>query len=287
MGSLQYGLYVPNFGECSYARTLAELAHEAEEAGWDGFFLFDTIVYRKSLRAPVVDSFTALAAIAMNTRRIRIGTTVTPLARRRPWKVARETVLIDHLSGGRLILGVGLGDPPDAEFEMFGEDSNNKVRAEKLDEGLDILVGLWSGEAFSYQGKHYRIDSAVFLPRPRQRPRIPIWVGGFWPNKPPFRRAARWDGVIPLKLGRTSDLWRPEPQDVRLILAYFKKLRATPAPFDIAIIGFGQLEDRNKADLINRYAEEGATWWLENVAPYRDSPEGMRARIRQGPPRTS
>jgi len=287
MGNLQYGLYVPNFGESSYARTLAELAYDAEEAGWDGFFLFDTIMYKKTLRAPLVDSFTALAAIAMNTRRIRIGTTVTPLARRRPWKVARETVSIDHLSNGRLILGVGLGDPPDAEFETFGEDSNNKVRAEKLDEGLDILVGLWSGEEFSYQGKHYRVDKAVFLPRPKQRPRIPIWVGGFWPNKPPFRCAARWDGVIPLKLGRTSDSWRPEPEDLRPILTYLKKLGTTTTPFDITIIGFGQFENQAKIDRIRLYAAEGVTWWLENLSAYRDSPKEMRARIHQGPPRTS
>lgn len=206
--SIQYGLYVPNIGESSYARTFAELARDAEEAGWDGFFLFDTIMFKKTARVPTVDPFIALAAISMTTRRIRIGTMVTPLARRRPWKVARETVSIDHLSDGRLIQGVGLGDPPDGEFEAFGEDSNAMVRAEKLDEGLDIVTGLWSGEEFSHRGGHYRIDKALFLALPKQSPRIPIWVGGFWPHKPPFRRAARWDGVIPLKVGSTSSDWR-------------------------------------------------------------------------------
>lgn len=284
MGIL-YGLYVPNIGESSYASTLAELARDAEEAGWDGFFLFDTIMFKKTLQAPIVDAFIALAAIATSTRRIRIGTMVTPLARRRPWKVARETVSIDHLSNGRLILGVGLGDPPDAEFETFGEDSNSRVRAEKLDEGLDILIGLWRGEEFSYQGKHYRIDKALFLPPPKQSPRIPIWVGGFWPHKPPFRRAARWDGVIPLKEGSTSRGWRPEPEDLPPILTFIKDQRTTPAHFDVAIIGFGELDRQTKVRKIASYAEEGVTWWLENLSTYRDSPTEMRAQIRQGPPK--
>lgn len=175
MANLQYVAYVPNFGECSYARTLVELANDAENAGWDGFFISDTIMY---VSAPTVDPFTALAAIAMNTRRIRIETWITPLARRRPWKVARKTVSTDHLSEGRLILGIGLGDSPETEFERFGEDTNSKVRAEKLDEGLEILAGFWRGEEFSFQGKHYRVSKAMFLPPSKQKPRIPIWVGG-------------------------------------------------------------------------------------------------------------
>jgi len=283
VSSLRYGLYVPNLGQSSHARTLAELAHDAETAGWHGFFLFDTIMYRRGLRTPIVDSFTALAAVAMTTHRIRIGTTVTPLARRRPWKVARETVSLDHLSNGRLILGVGLGDPPDADFEAFGEDSTERVRAEKLDEGLEILTGLWSGEAFSFRGKHYTIDNALFLPRPLQEPRIPIWVGGFWPNRAPFRRAARWDGVIPLKRGKTSAEWRPEPEDLRQIRTYIAGRRPSPL-FDAAIIGFGELEGTAKAEKIRAYAAEGATWWLENLAAYHDRPQEMRARILNGPP---
>jgi len=284
--NLQYGLYVPNFGEFSYARTLAELAAGAEEAGWNGFFLIDVLMFRKTLRAPVVDPFVALAAIAMTTTRIRIGTTVTPLARRRPWKLARETVSIDHLSNGRLILGAGLGDPPDVEFGAFGEDSNNKVRAEKLDEGLDVLTGLWSGREFSYRGKHYRVDGATFLPPPKQTPRIPIWVGGFWPHKPPFRRAAKWDGVIPLKVGSTSREWRPEPEDLRPILAFIKNQRTTAAPFDVVVIGFGGLDRQTQIRKIASYAEEGVTWWLENLTVYHDSPKEMREQIRLGPPKS-
>jgi hypothetical protein len=231
----------------------------------------------------MVDSFTALAAVAMNTKRIRIGTTVTPLARRRPWIVARQTASLDHLSNGRLILGVGLGDPPDAEFEMFGEVPDNKVRAEKLDEGLDILVGLWGGKRFSYQGKHYHVQKTVFLPPSKQKPRIPIWVGGFWPNKAPFRRAARWDGVIPLRLGSSI-----RPGDLRNILAYVRRMRTTSTPFDVAMIGWGTGKNRSKnAKKIGPYVEEGLTWWLESLYTGRNSPNQMRARIRQGPPRIS
>lgn len=279
MTSLRYGLYVPNLGECAYARTLAEFAVEAERAGWDGFFLWDTILFEKARREPMVDSFTALAAMSVNTRQIRIGTTITPLPRRRPWKVARETVSIDHLSDGRLILGVGLGDPPDIEFETFGEDGGNKIRAEKLDEGLDILVGFWSGKEFSYEGKHYRVDKAVFSPRPRQNPRIPIWVGGIWPNKAPFRRAARWDGAIPVMLegGRIRP---PEPGEIREIIAYVRRFRSNVAPFDVAVIGRATSDRKPNIQL---YEQEGVTWWLESLTTYRNSPEEMRERIRQGP----
>lgn len=279
-----YGLYLPNFGKSSYARTLAELAGEAEEHGWDGFFLWDHIMHGKNRRLPMVDSFTALAAVAMNTKSIRIGTTVTPLARRRPWIVARQTASLDHLSNGRLILGVGLGSQ-DAEFEMFDEIPDKKVRAEKLDEGLEILAGLWSGKPFSYQGKHYHIQKTVFLPPSKQKPRIPIWVGGFWPNKAPFQRAARWDGVIPLRVGSSI---RPEPRDLRKILAYVKSVRTTSRPFDVVMIGSGTGKNWSKnAKKIGPYVKEGLTWWLESLYAVRNSPKHMSARIRQGPPRIS
>jgi len=229
---------------------------------------------------PMVDSFTALAAIAANTKRIHIGTAVTPLARRRPWVLARQSASLDHLSGGRLILGVGLGNPPDAEFERFGESSDSKIRAEKLDEGLDILVGLWSGKAFSYQGRHYQIQETVFLPPPKQLPRIPIWVGGFWPNKSPFLRAARWDGVIPAKMGSSVT-----PKDLRDILAIIKNQRTSKAPFDAAIIHRGT--KTSNAKKIQPYVEAGLTWWLESMYRWCNSPRDMRAHIRKGPPRIS
>ncbi len=284
-GKVRYGLYVPNFGEASYARTLAELAFEAEKSGWDGFFLWDHIV-EWDRRVPVCDSFTALAAIALNTKRIRIGTTVTPLPRLRPWVVARQTASLDHLSNGRLILGVGLGGPESTDYERFGETADNKVLAEKLDEALDVITGLWSGKPFSYSGKHYKITKkTVFLPPPKQKLRIPIWVGGFWPNKGPFRRAAKWDGVLPLKRGHPI---RPEPKDLRDILAFIKSHRTISTPLDAAIIGWGTSKDRRKnAKKIGPYVEAGLTWWLESLYLGRDSPEKMLKRIRMGPPRIS
>lgn len=151
---MQYGLYLPNFANEISPRALADLACEAEDAGWDGFFLWDHILYSKTQRLCMVDPWIALAAMAMKTERIRLGTSVTPLPRRRPWKLARETVSLDHLSNERLILSVGLGEPGDAEFGQFGEEADVKVRAAKLDEGLDVLAGLWRGISFSYQGKY-------------------------------------------------------------------------------------------------------------------------------------
>ena len=140
--------------------------------------------------------YVVVAAIAAATSRVRVGVLVSALARRRPWKLARETASLDVLSGGRLVVGAGLGSQPHEEFAAFGEDPAPRVRAEKLDEGLAILVGLWSGEAFSHHGRHYTVDETVFRPRPLQRPRIPIWIAGRWPARPPFRRAARWDSVF-------------------------------------------------------------------------------------------
>src|SRR5215470_19306464 len=153
---MHYGIYLPNFGEYGDPRLLAELAHEAEAAGWEGCFLWDHI-HRWHGQEPFADPWIALTAMALRTERLRLGPLVTPLARRRPWKLARETVTLDRLSGGRLTLGVGLGAPPREEFEQFGEDGDDKVRAKKLDESLEILTGLWSGEPFGYLGEYYTI----------------------------------------------------------------------------------------------------------------------------------
>src|SRR3989442_10864950 len=196
---MRFGVYVPNFGPYSNARVLAELACEGEEAGWDGFFLWDQ-VSKSTLTPrvdPMVDRWIALAAITLRTRRIRLGTLVTPLPRRRPWMLARETVSLDHLSAGRLICGVGSGGGY-FDFEALGEATDAKTLAALLDEGLEVLTGLWSGEPYRHEGNFYHIKEAQFLPRPFQSPRIPIWVAGMWPAKAPLRRAARWDGVVPI-----------------------------------------------------------------------------------------
>jgi alkanesulfonate monooxygenase SsuD/methylene tetrahydromethanopterin reductase-like flavin-dependent oxidoreductase (luciferase family) len=205
---------------------------------------------------------------------------VTPLARRHPWKLARETATLDHLSGGRLVLAVGLGYPPDAEFAHFGEDPDARVRAEKLDEGLDILAGLWRGKSFSFEGKHYHVGKSVFLPAAVQKPRIPIWVGGIWPKKAPFRRAARWDGVFPLKAGGPM-----RKKDLEEILAYLKTHRTASGPFDVVLTGTTPGNEPARARrIVSPFVDAGLTWWLESLFGRRNSIEAMRARIRQGPP---
>jgi len=272
---------VPNVGTASHPETLAKLALEAEKSGWDGFFLWNHLV-EWDKRFPIYDTFTSLAAIALKTSRIRLGTTVTPLPRLKPWEVARQTVALDHLSHGRMILGVGLGAKESCDYERFGESADNKILAEKLDESLDIINGLWTGRPFSYRGKHYRIQKTSFLPRPAQKPRIPIWVGGFWPRKGPFKRAAKWDGVIPLKL--PEELL--ESEDLRTITNYFRKHHARKAKFDFVNIGWtaGTNRDRDR-EKVAPFIEAGMTWWLESLYAKRDSPEKMRKRIRLGPPR--
>ncbi len=285
---MQYAIYLPNYGCFGDVRVLADLAREAENAGWDGFFLWDHIAGESPL--PTVDPWVALAAIAMNTERMRIGTTVTPLPRRRPWKLARETASIDQLSGGRLILGVGIGLGA-REWDDLGEETDQRVRGQMLDEGLDVVTGLWSGEPFSYTGEYYQINAAQFLPAPVQQPRIPVWVGGFWPNKAPMQRAARWDGVFPL-LGDVA------PQDelptFRECVAYVKAQRAALGltdPFDVIAMG-PTAPGCMPVEYVPDFAAAGATWWLELIAPwpygYRGEGEwpfeAMRARVLQGPP---
>jgi alkanesulfonate monooxygenase SsuD/methylene tetrahydromethanopterin reductase-like flavin-dependent oxidoreductase (luciferase family) len=186
---MQFAVDIPNIGDFADPHTVAELAHEAEECGWDGFFLWDHI--GADWPVPLTDPWVLLAAVALRTSRVRLGPMVTPLPRRRPWKLAREAVTLDHLLRGRLILGVGIGGG--GEYSCFGELDDARAHGAMLDEGLTVLQGLWSGEPFSFSGAHYQIHGAHFLPRPAQA-QIPVWVAGIWPNKPPFRRAARWDG---------------------------------------------------------------------------------------------
>jgi alkanesulfonate monooxygenase SsuD/methylene tetrahydromethanopterin reductase-like flavin-dependent oxidoreductase (luciferase family) len=269
---MKFGIYLPNFGPYGDASVLANLAQDAENSGWDGFFIWDHIA---GWTLPMVDPWVALAAIAVSTHRIRIGTTVTPLPRRRPWKLAREAVSIDHLSGGRLTLGVGIGGG-EAEWANLGEQPDLKERGAMLDEALRVLVGLWSGEPFSYAGQYYQIENAQFLPKPLQRPHIPIWVerphipiwvGGNWPNKAPFRRAAKWDGAFPL-----FSVWENEEELAQLddMVRYVRKHRKLDQPLEIIIMGVTHdAESIEATKLVEQRADLGATWWLESLTPFR------------------
>jgi alkanesulfonate monooxygenase SsuD/methylene tetrahydromethanopterin reductase-like flavin-dependent oxidoreductase (luciferase family) len=289
---LQYALSLPNGGECGHPRILADLAALAEASGWDGLFLEDYICYTNDTYHsipgnPTYDPWVALAAVALSTSRIRLGTLVTPLPRRRPWKLAREAVTLDHLSNGRLILGVGSGDVRDPGYIRVGESSTAgaRQRAEMLDESLQILAGLWSGQPFSYTGKHYSIEDVTFLPAPVQSPRIPVWVGGGWPNPGPTERAARWDGSC-LYRQTTDGSWQDmTPDDVRSLRAFVESRRTSgtdASPFAIVVGGRQRSSDPEQdRALIRSLAEVGATWWSEWV-PAADLPT-MRAAIARGP----
>lgn len=278
---IRCGVFLPNFGPFGDASVLGNLAAAAERHGWDGFFIWDHILFQEQPPQDVVDPWVALTTIALQSTRLRLGALMTPLARRRPWKVARETVSVDRVSGGRLTFGAGLGFPPRAEFEVFGEDSEDRTRAQKLDEGLAILDGLWSGEPFSFAGEHYSIDEMQFLPRPVQEPRPPVWIAGWWPNKPPLRRAARWDGIFSeLVLGAT-----PSPDELREILAYVHEHRESSAPFDAVLGGHTELDPSRSGERLGPYEDAGLTWWLEKIEPgRRNSVSETLERIEAGPP---
>lgn len=288
---MYFGVNIPAFADFSDPRVLADLAHDAETAGWDGFFIWDAMFFDPTFH-PMADPWVSLAAVALRTKTIKIGTMVTPIARRRPWKLARETVSVDRLSNGRLILGVGLGDPVQWEFGFFDEVTDSKIRAQRLDEGLDVLTGLWTGEPFHYEGAQYKVKEVIFRPTPVQVSRIPIWVGGWWPHKAPLRRAARWDGVCPVKGDGsiTPDEWRE-------LLAYVQAHRTHNTPFD-AVHSAATPGDNptQAAKMVEPYVEAGVTWWIEPVDPWCFgwsfevpwAPEAtvlMRERVRQGPPR--
>jgi alkanesulfonate monooxygenase SsuD/methylene tetrahydromethanopterin reductase-like flavin-dependent oxidoreductase (luciferase family) len=278
---MKHGISIPNFGSYADVRAVAELARDAENAGWDGLFYWDHLVGDDVLGPVRIDPWVALGAIAMRTERIRLGTMVTPIARRRPWKLARETVTLDHLSGGRVTLGVGLGFPPE-EFSTFGEDADERTRAERLDEGIHILTGLWSGQEFQFSGKHYQVKSTTFQPQPLQVPRIPVWVAGIWPAKAPMRRAAKWDGAFPIRNGGVTPL---TPADVAEISAYIAAHRHSTGPFDFVVAGesSGGGPVRIKEPLRD-FESAGVTWWLESINDWRGSFDEMRQLVRPGPP---
>jgi alkanesulfonate monooxygenase SsuD/methylene tetrahydromethanopterin reductase-like flavin-dependent oxidoreductase (luciferase family) len=252
--SAKRGIFVAPFDELVDPKVLAALAASAEEHGWDGFFVWDHVRYRPPVRA-VADPWVALAAVASDTERIRLGPLVTPLSRRRVHKLARETVTLDLLSRGRLTLGVGLGSDRNDELEPFGEVVDPRERARLLDEGLDRLSAYWGGE---------------FEPRPTQSPRIPVWVAARWPSRRPVRRAARWDGLFPIEL--------PGPQALTELREEVRDLRAEAGrdgPFELVV-------DLPPGSAIDRWEKAGATWILADFGLQPRERE-VRATIEAGP----
>ncbi len=275
---MKYGIDLSITGEYADPQLLADLGVEGEQAGWDGVFVWDCLYAQNDPHLPVTDPWIALAAVAAKTHRIRLGALVTPLARRHPWKIARETAALDHLSSGRVIFGAGLGFQA-LDFTPFGEDFTPAIRAEKLDESLAIVTGLWTGGPFRFHGKHYQVDVEHFLPTPVQAPRIPVWIGGYWPHRKPYRRAARWDGVV------TGGEGFKTVEDFKEIIRYVRAHRQHAAPFDIVVGDVTPPDRAEGAAMVQPYIEAGATWWVEAINQYVGSLEKMRQRIRSGPPK--
>lgn len=275
---MQYGFIIP-IGDI---HTIVEMAGEAEEAGWDGVFYWDGICIKGMEQ--MYDPWVVLAAIALRTKRVRIGAILTPISRRRPWKLARETVSVDHLSHGRLVLPVGLGALDDGGFAGVGEATDRKKRAQLLDEGLEILTGLWSGQPFSFQGEHYHIEEMTFTPPPVQTPRIPIWVVGAWPREKSMQRVLRYDGLMPNKINPDGSHGEITPEDIRAMKAYIDQHRTLTTPFDLIFEGETPGDQPEQAAArIRPYAEAGATWWMESRWGASSTDE-VRTRIKQGPP---
>jgi alkanesulfonate monooxygenase SsuD/methylene tetrahydromethanopterin reductase-like flavin-dependent oxidoreductase (luciferase family) len=280
MAPMQYGIVLT----CGDPRTQAGMAAAAEAAGWDGVFTYDAIAVGPG---EMHDPWVLLAAMAMRTEHVRLGALVFAPPRRRPWKLAREAFTLDVLSGGRLVLPVGLGAEADLGFGNVGEPVAARTRAELLDESLAILDGLSSGEPFAFEGKHYRFGPMAFAPSPVQQPRIPVWVVGAWPHERSMRRAVRWDGLVVQASGADGEPLRG-PEVLPEIVEWVRRERPPELrdrPFEIVVDGVTPADDRAAAARIARaHAAAGATWWIE--ADWTTvEPSALLARIQAGPPR--
>jgi hypothetical protein len=277
---MKYGFVMP-FGD---AQNAADLAWEVEQAGWDGFFVWEPVWG--------VDAWVCLTAAAMRTTRVRLGTMLSPISRMRPWDLAGKAATLDRLSNGRVTISVGLG-AVDTGFAEFGEETDLLKRAELVDEGLDILFGLWKGQPFHYDGKHYHIRETSFTPAPLpvQQPRIPVWVVGVWPKMKSMRRVARCDGLLPSAKDVQGKTGQASLADLRGMAAWLAEQRGGMDGFDIVVEGKTPGADRELGSAIVReWADAGATWWIEamwDVMDQADRSAVLLERIRQGPPKIS
>lgn len=277
---MKYGFVLPR-GD---ARIAAETAHQAEQSGWDGFFVWEPVWG--------IDAWVALAAASMVTERIHLGTLLSPISRMRPWKLASETATLDNLSNGRVILSVGLG-AVDTGFKDFGEVTDRKTRAELLDEGLEIITSLWSGKPFKHIGKHYQVQitekSFKPPPVPIQKPRIPIWVVGAWPRMRSMRRVLRYDGLLPNVMAKDGKVRMSPatPAEIIEIKAFIDANRSPESPLDIIMEGQTPGNDPQAAEeIIKPYAQAGVTWWVEALWDAPDL-QPVLNRIMLGPPNFS
>lgn len=265
---MRCAVFVPPFDELADPRVVAELAAQAEEHGWDGFFVWDHIAYRRPVQS-LADPWVVLAAVALATERLRIGPMVTPLPRRRPAVVARQTATLDLLSRGRLVLGVGIGGDGSRELSATGEQTDDRARGAMLDEHLAVLAAAWSGEPVQHRGEHYVVDDVRFLPTPSQRPGPPVWVALRYGNRAPLRRAARHDGAFPIEVD--------QPEQLAALATDLAELRGDdPGPFDLVVGGAPGVDPRP-------FRDAGATWWTVSF-PVTTTVEQVRGAVRDGPP---
>lgn len=292
---MQTAIYAPIFKDYGEPARLVELARTAERAGYDAFFVWDHLAIEASGALDIVDATVMLGAIAQATTRIRFGAMVTPLARRRPWKLAKELNTLDRLSRGRVILGVGLGEPAAVEFGCFGEDASATGRAQRLDEGLALLDPLLRGATVNHRGRHYTVTNARLAPPSLQQPRVPIWVA--LPARAGLRRAARWEGCFPVKVpsaivdGTVSRAewseWWLSPAETAEACAYVQALRASHAPYAFTATGRVAHESAAAAGArLREYRDAGANWWLEWIDDAPGSYETTLRAIARGAPRT-
>jgi alkanesulfonate monooxygenase SsuD/methylene tetrahydromethanopterin reductase-like flavin-dependent oxidoreductase (luciferase family) len=278
--TLKFGFVIPG-GD---AKTIPKLAVAAEKAAWDGVFYYDGISIKG---VDIYSSWPMLAAIAVSTSKVRIGSFLTAVARRNPWELALEATTVDHLSNGRLTIPVGLGTLDDGGYTNVGLPVDRKSRAERLDEGLAILEGLWSGKSFGFRGKHFDMEKMALRPRPLQRPRVPIWVVGAWQREKSLRRALRFDGIIPTKISESGKRGEITPEDVASIREYAKKRRKSNKHFDIIVEGRKFKKDLKKPiGIVRSFENAGATWWVDSLWDYKNTGE-VEEMINRGPPRSS
>jgi alkanesulfonate monooxygenase SsuD/methylene tetrahydromethanopterin reductase-like flavin-dependent oxidoreductase (luciferase family) len=262
---MRFTVNIPPFTD---PRTLVDMGVEAEAAGWDGVYFWDHLRLDVSMGLDVHDPWAMLSAIAVRTERVRLGTMITPVARRRPWVLAKQLVTLDHLSGGRAVLGVGLGDPPDADFADFGDPSDGRQRAARLDEGLAVLDGLLRGERVTHSGDHFTVDASI-KPQAVQRPRPPIFVAGRKPYRKPLERALRWDGFFPIL--------EPELLSPDGLAEYLDGVERPEGWEVLAVLAPGHDPEE--------FARAGATELVEGAWPVGDWVNDLRKRIAAGPPR--
>lgn len=274
---MNHGLWLRSQNSLDTA-TLVEFGVAAEGAGWDGVFVSDSLPFSE-----YPDPWVLLAGIAARTETLRLGTWVVPVPRRQPWQVAKEVATLDRLSDGRVILGAGLGNDPD--YEAFGRPYDPPTLGERLDEALDVITGLWGGEPFSYDGEHFTLEDAEVEPTPVQEPRVPVLAGCWWPNKKPFRRGARWDGIMPYFPSLTGEGTGPHgetasgspEQEVRDALEYYRGI--TDDPGDVLL---PTIPSEDPSEFAATCEELGATWLL--TTDVDGEPDDVLRRIRDGPP---